>query len=201
MIQHSILHAALKNKQSIDHMLNSLDIDQYENLFQLLKNKESLYFTGVGKNLHIANIVASTFNSLTIRSIALDPVACVHGDMGLVEADATIVMVSKSGNTKELEFFCEKLKERNCGSRFVLIHSNQNATLKQHCVFDLFVPFLAECDPWNQVPTCSLVCYLSLLHGIGMRIIEHRGVTIEQFYRNHPGGDIGVKSKQGLLQA
>lgn len=186
----------LKNQKSIDHMVETIDLSKCDLLFELLKDKDTLYFSGVGKNLHIANIVSSTFNSLTIRSIAIDPVASVHGDMGLIRDHSTIVLISKSGNTQELEFFCDKIRSRNCGSKIVLIHSNHNANLKKYSDFDLFVPFMEECDPWNRVPTCSLICYLMLLHSIGMRIVDYKGVTVEDFYRNHPGGDIGMLAKR-----
>lgn len=172
-------------------MIENLDESRCRNLFEIMKEKDTLYFSGVGKNLHIANIVASTLNSLTIRSIAIDPVACVHGDMGLIPNNSTIILITKSGNTQELQFFCEKIRTRACGSKIVLIHSNDKAVLKKYSNFDLFVPFLEECDPWNKVPTCSLICYLILLHTIAMNLVDDKGVTIEDFYRNHPGGDIG----------
>ena len=154
-----------------------------------------IYFCGVGKNYHIANIISSTFNSLTIRSICIDPSHAIHGDMGLIEDNSTIILISKSGNTEELIFFCKKLKSRNCGTKIILLHSNNDALLKQYTDFDLYVPFLQECDPWNRVPTCSLVCYLIVLHSIAMQIVEYKNVTIEQFYKNHPGGDIGNQNK------
>ena len=115
--------------------------------------------------------------------------------MGLIEDNSTIILISKSGNTEELIFFCKKLKSRNCGTKIILLHSNNDALLKQYTDFDLYVPFLQECDPWNRVPTCSLVCYLIVLHSIAMQIVEYKNVTIEQFYKNHPGGDIGNQNK------
>jgi arabinose-5-phosphate isomerase len=174
-------------------MISSIDEYQFDKLFNLLKDSRCLYFTGVGKNLHIANIIASTFNSLTIRSIAIDPVSSVHGDMGLIDENSVVIMISKSGNTKELEFFCQKIKSRNCGSKIFLIHSNNSASLKKWSDFDFYIPFLEECDPWNRVPTCSLVNYLIVLHTIAMEIVDYKKVTVQDFYRNHPGGDIGEK--------
>lgn len=184
-----------KNINSITHLSNNIDYIKLEELFNILKDTKVIYFSGIGKNSHIANIIASTFNSLTIRSIFVDPIHAVHGDMGLIEDNSVVILVSKSGNTDELMFFCEKIKLRNCGTKIILLHSNDNAKLKKYCNFDLYVPFLNECDPWNRVPTCSLVCYLIILHSIGMKIVDYKQVTVEQFYKNHPGGDIGKNSK------
>jgi arabinose-5-phosphate isomerase len=184
-----------KNINSITHLSKNIDYTKLEELFNILKDTKVIYFSGIGKNSHIANIIASTFNSLTIRSIFVDPIHAVHGDMGLIEDNSVVILVSKSGNTDELMFFCEKIKLRNCGTKIILLHSNDNAKLKKYCNFDLYVPFLNECDPWNRVPTCSLVCYLIILHSIGMKIVDYKQVTVEQFYKNHPGGDIGKNSK------
>lgn len=184
-----------KNTKSINHLIQNIDYSKLEDLFNILKEQNVIYFCGIGKNAHIANIISSTFNSLTIRSVFVDPVHAVHGDMGLIEDGSIVIMVSKSGNTEELMFFCEKIKSRNCGAKIILLHSNDNAKLKQYTDFDLYVPFLTECDPWNRVPTCSLVCYLIVLHSIGMKIVKYKNVTVEQFYRNHPGGDIGKNAK------
>jgi len=180
-----------KNFKSIDHLFKNINYLKLNEFFNLIKDKKCLYFSGVGKNYHIANIISSTFNSLTIRSICVDPVHSVHGDMGVIEDESTIILISKSGNTDELCFFCEKIKSRNCNSKIILLHSNNSAKLKKYSNFDLYVPFLEECDPWNRVPTCSLICYLIVLHSIAMEIVEYKQVTVKEFYKNHPGGDIG----------
>lgn len=183
-----------KNIKSIDHLTETIDYKLLEKLYDELKDCKKIYFTGIGKNYHIASIISSTFNSLSIRSILIDPVHAVHGDMGLIEDGSTVIIITKSGNTDELIFFCEKLKSRNCGSKIILLHSNNNAKLKIYSYFDLYVPFLIECDPWNRVPTCSLICYLIVLHSIGMKIVDYKKITVKEFYKNHPGGDIGKNS-------
>jgi len=180
-----------QNIDSLEHTRDHINNDQFNQIFDFIKDEKCVYFSGVGKNSHIASIISSTYNSLTIRSIFFDPVHAVHGDMGLIEDGSKIILISKSGNTDELIFFCEKLKSRNCNSKICLIHSNHDCKLKKYSDIDLYVPIGRECDPWNRVPTCSLICYLALLHCIGMRIVKYKDVTVEQFYKNHPGGDIG----------
>lgn len=182
-----------KNLKSIDYLFNNIDYKKLNNLFDFIKHSDVLYFSGVGKNSHIANIVASTFNSLTIRSIFVDPIHAVHGDMGLITDNSNLILISKSGNTNELLFFCEKIKARKCNTKIILLHSNNDCFLKKYSDFDLFVPFYEECDPWNRVPTCSLICYLIVLHSVAMQIVNYKNVKVSEFYKNHPGGDIGQK--------
>jgi len=185
-----------QNIQSLNHTSNNIDIAKLNAVYDFIKDEKCIYLSGVGKNSHIASIISSTFNSLTIRSIFFDPVHAVHGDMGLIEDNSHIILISKSGNTDELIFFCEKLKSRKCNSKICLIHSNENCKLKSYSHIDLYVPIYKECDPWNRVPTCSLISYLALLHSIGIEIVNYKNVTVEQFYKNHPGGDIGKIQKE-----
>ena len=135
------------NVACITKFANEIDINSCLSVYRVLRDTDCIYFTGVGKNFHVSTIIASTFNSLTIRSICVDPVACVHGDMGLIQDGSVVVMISKSGNTQELDYFCRKLRSRGCGSRIILIHSNKDASLKQYSDYDLFVPFTKEADP------------------------------------------------------
>jgi arabinose-5-phosphate isomerase len=183
-----------QNINSLKYTSSNINFNNLNNIIEFIKNEKCLYFSGIGKNYHIASIIASTFNSLTIRSILFDSVHAVHGDMGLIEDNSKIILISKSGNTDELLFFCKKIKERNCNSKVCLIHSNNNCKLKKYSDIDLYVPILNECDPWNRVPTSSLVAYLTILHSIGMEIINYKNVSIQDFYKNHPGGDIGKQN-------
>lgn len=179
------------NIKTFNNALDEINYDKLNILFDMLKDEKCLYFSGVGKNLHISNIISSTFNSLTIRSIPIDPVSAVHGDMGLIENNSKIILISKSGNTDELIYFCDRLKNRNCNSKICLIHSNNKNKLNNIVDYEMYIPIIKECDPWNRVPTTSLVLYLTVLHSIGMAIVNYKNVTVNDFYKNHPGGDIG----------
>ena len=183
---------AQTNIDSLNYAFSNIDFYTLNRITNLLENHNNvLYFSGIGKNGHIANIATSTFNSLSIRTVFVDPVDAVHGDLGLIEENSIVLIISKSGNTEELEAFCAALKNKSKSIQIILIHSNQNCILKKYSSIDLFVPFLDECDPWNKVPTCSLVCYLVLMHSIAMTITEKRKTKISEFLINHPGGNIG----------
>lgn len=191
MINKNFLELFDKNISALETVKKEINLDKLNFLYENIKNEKCLYFSGIGKNYHIASIISSTFNSLTLRSILFDSVHAVHGDMGLIEDNSKIILISKSGNTDELVFFCKKLQKRNCGSQIYLIHSNKNCILKNYSFFDLYIPVVEEADPWNRVPTCSLLTYLALLHSVGMKIVNYKNVSVDDFYKNHPGGDIG----------
>ena len=75
--------------------------EEVEKLIKLIKeSKGFIYFTGIGKNGFVAAKVASTFNSLGIRSLFIDPVNTLHGDMNIFTKDDLVISISKVGKLR-----------------------------------------------------------------------------------------------------
>src|SRR5262245_59286291 len=68
----------------------------------ILGTHTRLIVTGLGKSGHIARKAAATFSSTGTPAVFMHPVEGVHGDLGVVEADAVLLALSKSGHTEEL---------------------------------------------------------------------------------------------------
>lgn len=183
----------------INNINNSiLDIDE-RHVFDLIDELNNcngiIYFTGVGKNGHIAAITASTFASIGIKSIYLNPVDAVHGDMGNIETEDIIVNISKSGNTKELLNFLYYLNNIDKKIKIISIHSNLDGQTAKLANINVYIPNIKEIDKFNMVPTTSLVTYTIFLQSIGVHISNLRNFNLQQFKKNHPGGSIGEQLK------
>lgn len=176
----------------IDNIKESLINISPEKVIQLMSSREgSLFFTGVGKNSHVASITASTFSSIGIRSFCMNPVDAVHGDMGNITEKDIVVAISKSGNTEELIVFLKNLKTSKPKTKIIAIHSNEKAEAKKYANEDLFIDIREEIDEDNIVPTSSLISYTILLQNIGYFIAKKEGYELKKFKHNHPGGSIG----------
>ena len=91
---------------TIEKSLLSLDFDDVNLFVDLILNcKGKIFFTGVGKNGHVAAKATSTFSSIGVPCFYLNPVDSVHGDMGVINSKDLIIAISKSGNTEELVNF------------------------------------------------------------------------------------------------
>ena len=85
------------------------------------------YFTGIGKNGHVAAHAASTFNSLGIRSMFVDPVNTLHGDMHIFSQKDVVIAISKSGETEELIRFLNALHKIGF-DKIIAITSTRNSS-------------------------------------------------------------------------
>lgn len=166
---------------------NIKNIEDLQN--NILNCKNKIFFTGIGKNGHVASMAASTFNSIGTQIFYINPVDAVHGDMGMVSNDDMVVIISKSGNTEEVIAFLNTLINRT--QNIWLIHSNKNNNILKYCYKDIFIPIEKEVDYLGIVPTISIITYITLLQSIACGIAEAKKLNLSDFQKNHPGGSLG----------
>ena len=180
-------------KKHIDVLAESMElidpIKAYEFVDLLLNCKGKIFFTGVGKNGHVAAKATSTFSSIGVSCFFIDPVDSVHGDMGVINEDDILVAVSKSGNTEELIHFLKNVEHKNC--KIVSIHSNPKNKSLDYSSLDIDLRVSKEADHLDIVPTCSIAVFTIFLQSVACEISERKQLTLEQFVKNHPGGSIG----------
>ena len=167
--------------------LYDVRVDKFVDL--LLNCKGKIFFTGVGKNGHVAAKATSTFSSIGVSCFFIDPVDSVHGDMGVINEDDILVAVSKSGNTEELIHFLKHVKYKKC--KIVSIHSNPKNKSLKYSSLDINLCVRKEADHLNIVPTCSIAVFTVFLQSVACEISQRKQLTLEQFVKNHPGGSIG----------
>jgi len=149
-----------------------------------------LVFTGIGQNGSLAEKIAMTYNSLSIRSMSLDATAALHGTMGLLRQDDILIPLSRSGNTSELITFLHACR-RIGFDRILAVHGNPKSEMVALAKWSLEVPVPYEADHLNLAPTVSSVCFLAVLQALAVDIASLRGLTHEQFVKTHPGGTLG----------
>ena len=178
--------------KSFEHLLEQSKITPMVNeITELLKEIKGIcYFTGVGKNMYVSSRVASTYDSLGIRSIFVDPVHTLHGSMGIFTENDCLFAISKSGNTSELLFFLKAL--RGLGfDKIIGITSNPSSELYRLSYIALVVDIYHEGDEFNIAPIASNMIFAALLDSIAVEVSSRRGYSKSSFVRNHPGGELG----------
>ena len=188
-------------KKHIDVLAESMKlidpIKAYEFVDLLLNCKGKIFFTGVGKNGHVAAKATSTFSSIGVSCFFIDPVDSVHGDMGVINEDDILIAVSKSGNTEELIHFLKHVKHKKC--KIVSIHSNPKNKSLDYSSLDIDLRVSKEADHLNIVPTCSIAVFTVFLQSVACEISQRMELTLEQFVKNHPGGSIGKVLDEEIL--
>lgn len=170
--------------------LEKLETSKTEKLVDILLNcSGKIFFTGIGKNGHVAAKAASTFSSIGLSCFFINPVDSVHGDMGVINKDDILISVSKSGNTDELVNFLHHVEHKKC--KIVSLHSNIGNKTLRYSYMDINLYVEQEADHLNIVPTCSIAIFTIFLQSVACEISSRKNLTIQQFVKNHPGGSIG----------
>ncbi|MDG7036474.1 MAG: SIS domain-containing protein [Nitrososphaerota archaeon] len=140
--------------------------------------------------MHVAARVSDTFNSLGIRSIFVDPIETLHGNMGIFTGKEILIAISKSGETEELINFIKTYKSLGYGD-IILFTSNSNSTLAKMVKKVITVKILKEGDHLNLAPISSTMIFGVLLDAIAVQLSSERNFTKNDFIKNHPGGSLG----------
>ena len=146
--------------------------------------------SGVGKSADIAQKLVGTFNSTGTRAYLLDATRAVHGDLGMVHANDTIIVLSNSGESEEIVRLLKPL--RRMAASVVAITGNKSSTLGTQADATIAYGAVAE-SLFNLAPSTSAVVAMSIGHALALAICDHREFTDAEFARYHPGGSLGFK--------
>lgn len=150
--------------------------------------------TGMGKSGHVARKLAATFQSTGQRAVFLHPAEAAHGDMGIIEPDDIVLMISNSGETDELFTVMDHVKAR--GNRVIMITSRADATLAARADIVLPIPAMPEGDPIGKAPMASITCQLAVGDALAAALMAARGFTAQDFAAVHHGGYLGRSLNQ-----
>ena len=169
--------------------LQSEQVEQAVGLLAACKGKVVL--VGVGKSGLVARKIASTLTSTGTAAVYLHPSDALHGDLGLVTSDDVTLALSNSGETDELIAMLPYLEHRL--SPIIAIVGNLHSTLARKATVVLDASVAKEACPLNLVPTASTTVALAIGDALAMTLMRDKGLTPQDFARNHPAGRLGKR--------
>jgi arabinose-5-phosphate isomerase len=170
-------------------LVDRLD-ERFERAVTLLQEcRGRAILTGMGKSGIICRKIAATLASTGTPAFFLHPAEAIHGDLGVLQADDVVVMVSYSGETGELVRLLELI--RRIGARIVAVTGCPSSTLAQAADIALDCQVSEEACPLNLAPTASTTAALALGDALAMAISVRKGFREEDFATLHPGGKLG----------
>jgi arabinose-5-phosphate isomerase len=147
--------------------------------------------TGMGKSGIISRKIAATLTSTGTPALFLHPAEATHGDLGVIQGDDVVVMLSYSGETDELLRLLETI--RRLGARLIAITGGPASTLAQAADVALDCSVTEEACPMNLVPTASTTAALAIGDALAMTLLVDKGFRPEDFANLHPGGKLGKR--------
>ncbi len=176
---------------SVAALARRLGADFPKTVHALSDGKGRLIITGMGKSGLIGQKIAATMSSVGLPTIYMHAAEAIHGDLGLISQNDTIIALSNSGETEEIIKLLPALKRLNC--TLVAITGNLKSTLALRSDFVLDVGVKKEAGGNGLLPTSSTTAMVAMGDALVVAYLELHGFKDEVFALNHPGGSLGRK--------
>ena len=147
--------------------------------------------SGIGKSAVIAQKIVATLNSTGTPSIFMHAADAIHGDIGIVQQDDVVIIISKSGESAEIKVLVPLIK--NFNNILVGMVGNIDSFLARHSNIVLNTTVEQEACPNNLAPTTSTTAQLVMGDALAVCLMEMKGFKSEDFAKFHPGGMLGKK--------
>ncbi|HEY0838600.1 MAG TPA: SIS domain-containing protein, partial [Vulgatibacter sp.] len=150
-----------------------------------------LVVTGLGKPGFVAQKISATFASTGTPSLYLHPAEALHGDLGRVTADDVVLALSNSGRTEEIVRLMGPVAR--IGARTIVMTGDLSSPLAEKADVVLDIGNVEEACPLGLAPTASSTVLLVLGDALAMTVMEHRGISNDDYALVHPSGALGKK--------
>lgn len=166
--------------------------DAFEKIVHLLHDmKGRLVVSGIGKSAIIGQKIVATLNSTGTPAIFMHAADAIHGDLGMIQQDDVILIISKSGESPEIKVLITLIK--NLGNTLIGMVGNTSSMLAKQSDHILNTTVSQEACPNNLAPTSSTTAQLAMGDALAVCLMEVKGFSSEDFAKFHPGGTLGKK--------
>lgn len=157
----------------------------------ILASNGRVVVSGMGKSGHVARKIAATLSSTGTPALFLHPGEASHGDLGMVTGADVCLLLSNSGETREL--FDLMQYARRFGIPLISLTKSADSTLGRQSDVSLILPDLPEACTIGMAPTTSTTAALALGDAIAVALMAQRGFAADAFHVFHPGGKLGAQ--------
>ena len=146
---------------------------------------------GMGKSGLVGRKISSTLASTGTPSIFLHPAEAIHGDLGKVQKNSVVLLISYSGETGEIIALIPALKRLDVN--IIALTGVKNSTLANISDIVLDTSVDREACPLNLAPTTSTMITMVLGDALAVSLMELKNFKQEDFALTHPGGSLGKR--------
>jgi len=177
--------------KEIAKLSNLLTDDFNDAIHAIINTKGKFIISGMGKSGIIGKKIAATLASTGTPSFFLHPGEAYHGDLGMIEKDDILLLISNSGETDEVLKLIPFLKEQ--GNVMIAMSGKPTSTLAQNSNFHLNISVDDEACPLQLAPMSSTTATLVMGDAIAASLMKVRDFKDENFAVFHPGGSLGKR--------
>jgi arabinose-5-phosphate isomerase len=177
--------------QSVAGLAAFLNNDFEKSVTAIANCPGRIVISGIGKSAVIAQKIVATLNSTGTPSIFMHAADAIHGDLGVVQQDDIVMIISKSGESPEIKVLVPLI--RNFGNILIAMVGNTQSFLAKNASYIINTTVEQEACPHNLAPTSSTTAQLAMGDAIAVCLMELKGFKSDDFAKFHPGGTLGKK--------
>lgn len=163
---------------------------------QVHRKKGKLVTSGMGKAGQIAMNIATTFCSTGIPSVFLHPSEAQHGDLGILQENDLLLLISNSGKTREIVELTDLAARLLPDMKRIVITGNPDSPLAQTADVCLPTGHPEEVCLLGMTPTTSTTVMTVIGDILVVETMRQTGFTIEEYSKRHHGGYLGERSRE-----
>ena len=173
------------------NLINKIDDNFVDVVNVLYQTRGRIIITAIGKSANISNKIVATLNSTGTPAIFVHAAEALHGDLGVINSEDTIICISNSGNTNEIKLLISQI--RSLSNKLIAITGNSSSFLAKQADYVLDVGVEKEACINNLAPTSSTTNQLIIGDAIAVALLYCNDFTKKDFAKYHPGGTLGKR--------
>lgn len=194
MLSDEMLHLArtviLRESASVAALVDQLD-DTFVRVAQMLFACQGhVLVAGSGTSHPVGARLAHLLSCVGTPALFLHPGDGQHGLSGAVTDRDVLILISKGGETTEVNHLATIAKKR--GAKLIAFTEKPDSTLGRLCDLSLRIEAAPEVDPFGMIATGSSLTVCGMVDALCVVLLHLRGYTRERFGETHPGGAVGL---------
>ena len=182
---------AIKNIP-IDGVIEKAVAILFDNIHQ---NGGKLVVSGMGKAGQIGMNIATTLSSTGTPAVFIHPSEAQHGDLGLVQKNDVLLLISNSGKTREVLEFDSLVKNLHSNIPVLALTGNNESPLKELSDVCLYTGNPKEICPLGLTPTTSTTTMTIVGDVLVVSMMEKINFTKKDYAKRHHSDYLGQKAK------
>ncbi|MEE0911492.1 MAG: SIS domain-containing protein [Paludibacteraceae bacterium] len=187
-------------KYESEAVMNIPVTDEYEKAIDLIveqvhDKKGKLVTSGMGKAGQIALNIATTFSSTGTPSVFLHPSEAQHGDLGLLQPNDILLLISNSGKTREIIELIGLARGLYSDIKIIVITGNAESVLAKEADALLYTGNPSEVCTLGLTPTTSTTIMTVIGDVLVVGTMKRIKFTNKEYAKRHHGGYLGEKSR------
>lgn len=187
-------------EKEADAILHIPLTNPYEKAIELIveqvhHRKGKLVVSGMGKAGQIGLNMATTFCSTGTPAIFLHPSEAQHGDLGILQENDILLLISNSGRTREIIELVDLVKGLYANIPFIVITGNSESIMAKHADAALFTGNPNEVCPLDLTPTTSTTVMTVIGDILVVGTMKKIQFSSIEYAKRHHGGYLGDKSR------